>query len=150
MLKFGQKEVKTKDFFGQRQITNLFTIDISKVVVSDKVPCSNGKDCRYIIAYQANEALMPVFIKTPKNIFSYGFSQYGKNSAYTMSFSVFEEKVWKTQYKTIWNEVESQLPEKMETELIKREGRYVNDKFKKWKERIKTNFHGQDMSYNIH
>ena len=150
MLKFGQKKVATKDFFGQRQITDLFTIDISKVVVSDKVPCNNGKDCRYIIGYQANEALMPVFIKTPKNIFSYGVSQYDKNSAYTMPFSVFEEKVWKTQYKTIWNEVESHLSEKMETELIKREGRYVNGKFKTWKERIKTNFHGQDMSYNIH
>ena len=93
MLKFGQKKVATKDFFGQRQITDLFTIDISKVVVSDKVPCNNGKDCRYIIGYQANEALMPVFIKTPKNIFSYGVSQYSKNSAYTMPFSVFEEKV---------------------------------------------------------
>ena len=33
MLKFGQKEVITKDFYGQRQTTDLFTIDISKVVV---------------------------------------------------------------------------------------------------------------------
>ena len=28
---------------------------------------------------------------------------------------------------------------------IKREGRYVNDKLKTWKERIKINFHGQDV-----
>ena len=44
------------------------------------------------------------------------------------------------QYKMIWNEVESQLFEKMATEPIKREGRYVNGKLKTWKERIKTNF----------
>ena len=37
MLKFGQKEVTTKDFYGQRQITDIFTIDVNKVVVSDKV-----------------------------------------------------------------------------------------------------------------
>ena len=37
MLKFRQKEVATKDFYGQRQITDIFTIDVNKVVVSDKV-----------------------------------------------------------------------------------------------------------------
>ena len=33
-----------------------------------------------------------------------------------MSFNVSEEKIWKTQYKKNWNEVESQLFEKMLTE----------------------------------
>ena len=92
MLKFGQKEVTTKDFYGQRQITDIFSIDINKVVVSDKVSCNNGKDFRYIVGYQVNEALIPLFIKTPKNIFSYGVSQYHKSSAYTMSFNISEEK----------------------------------------------------------
>ena len=102
MLKFGQKEVTTKDFYGQRQITDIFTIDVNKVVVSDKVSCNNGKDCRYIVGYQVDGALIPPFIKTPKNIFSYGVSQYDKNSAYTMSFNVSEEKEWVVQYKKIW------------------------------------------------
>ena len=35
MLKFGQKEVTTKDFYGQRQITDIFTIDVNTLVVSD-------------------------------------------------------------------------------------------------------------------
>ena len=70
--------------YGQGKITDIFTIDVTKVVLSDKVPCNNGKGCHYI-GYQANEALMPLFIKTPKNIFSYGVSQYDKNSAYTIS-----------------------------------------------------------------
>ena len=150
MLKFGQKEVTIKDFYGQRQITDIFTIDLNKVVVSDKVSCNNGKVYRYIVGYQVDGALIPVFIKTPKNIFSYGVSQYNKNSAYTMSFNASEEEVWETQYKKIWNEVESQLFEKMATEPIKREGSYVNGKLKTWKERIKTNFHGQDVPYNMY
>ena len=37
-----------KDFHGQRQITDIFMIDANKVVVSNKVSCNNGKDCRYI------------------------------------------------------------------------------------------------------
>ena len=76
--------------------------------------------------------------------------QYDKNSAYTMSFNVFEENKWVSQYKKIWNEVVSQLFEKMTTEPIKTEGRYVNGKLKTWKERIKTNFHGQDVPYDIY
>ena len=74
-------------------------INVNKVVVSDKVSCNNGKDCRYIVGYQVDGALIPLFIKTPKTIFSYGVSQYDKNSAYTMSFNVFEAKEWAFQYK---------------------------------------------------
>ena len=51
MFKFGQKEVTTKVFYGQRQINDIFTIDVNKLVVSDKVACNNGKDCRYIVGY---------------------------------------------------------------------------------------------------
>ena len=93
MLKFGQKEIMTKDFYGQRQVTDIFTIDVDKVVASDKVACNNGKDCCYIVGYQVDgETIMPLFIKTPKNIFSYGVSKYDKNSPYAMSFNVSVEK----------------------------------------------------------
>ena len=142
MFKFGQKEVTAKEFYSQRQITDIFTIDINKVVVSDKVSCNNGKDCRYIVGYQVDGGMIPLFIKTPKNIFSYGVSQYNKNSAYTMSFNVSETKDWVSQYKKICNEVESQLFEKLATETIKGEGKYVYGKLKTWKECIKKNFHG--------
>ena len=69
-----------------------------------------------------------MFIKTPTDIFSYGVSQYYKNSAYEMSFNISEEEAWKTEYTKIWNEVESQLFEKLMTGPIKREGRCINDK----------------------
>ena len=82
MLKFGQKEVTTKDFYRQRQITDIFTINVNMVVVSDKVPCNNVKDCSYIVGPQVVGALIPLFIKTPKNIFSYGVSLYDKNCLY--------------------------------------------------------------------
>ena len=141
MLKFGQKEVTTKDLHGQRQITDIFTIDVNKLVVSDKVPCNNGKDCHYIVGYLVDEGLVPLFIMTPKNI---------KSSVYTMSFNVSEAKEWVSQYKKIWNEFEPQLFAKMVTEQIKVEGRYFHGKLKTWKEHIKTNFHGQDVTYDMY
>ena len=148
MLKFGQKEVTNKDFYGQRQITDVFTIDVNKLVISDKVSCNNEKDCRYIVGYQADGVLMPLFIKTPKNIFSYGVSQYDKNSAYIMSFNVSKEKGWVSQHKNIWNESESQLFEKLATEPIK--GKNIHDKLKTWKKDIKTNFHDQIVPYDMY
>ena len=84
-------------------------IDVNKVVVSDKVQCNNEKDCRYIADYQVDDALIPLSIKTRINKFSHGVSQYNKNSTYTMSFNVSDEKGWVAQYKKIWNEIESQL-----------------------------------------
>ena len=92
-------------------------MDVNQLVVSAKVPCSNGKDCRYIVGYQIDEALIPLFIKTPKNVLSLDVSQYDKNSSYTMSFSVSEEKEGMSQYKKIWNKIESQLFEKLATIL---------------------------------
>ena len=62
-MKFGQKEVTTKEFYGQRQIMDIFTIDVNKLVVSDKVSCNNGKDSRFIVGYQVDEALITLFIK---------------------------------------------------------------------------------------
>ena len=79
------------------------------MVVSDKVSRNNRKNCRYIVGYQVDETPIPLFIRTPRNTFSYGVSQYDENSAYTMSFNVSEEKEWVPQYKKIWNEIESQL-----------------------------------------
>ena len=70
--------------------------------------------------YQVDEVLMPLFIKTPKNIFSYGVLQCDKNSAYRMPFTVLEKKEWMSQYRKIWNEVESKLFEKLVTEPIKK------------------------------
>ena len=67
-----------------------------------------------------------------------------------MPFKVSEEKEWVSQYKKIWNEVESQLFEKLVTEPIKGKDRYVHGKLKTWKERIKTNFHGQGVSHDMY
>ena len=56
-LKFGQEEVASKDFHKQRQLTDISVMQV------------NG------------EVIMLLFIKRPKNIFSYSVSQYDKNSA---------------------------------------------------------------------
>ena len=84
-FKFGQIEVASIYSYKQSQITDIFKIDINKMVLSDKVPCNNEKDLKFIVGYQVGrKTMIPLSIKTPKNIFSYGVSQYVKNSTYTM------------------------------------------------------------------
>ena len=57
---------------------------------------------------------------------------------------------WVCQYKKILNEVESQLFEKLATDPVKGEGKYIHGKLKMWKKRIKTNFHGQDVPHGMY
>ena len=62
-FEFGQREVASKEFLKQRQVTNIFIIDVKKVVVSDKMLHNNRKDWRYIVGYQVfEETMIPLFI----------------------------------------------------------------------------------------
>ena len=54
------------------------------------------------------------------------------------------------QYKKIWSKLELQLFQKLVTEPIKREDRCVYGKLKTWKECIKTNFHGEDVTCDMY
>ena len=67
-----------------------------------------------------------------------------------MSLNVSEAKEWVSQCKKIWDDVESQLFEKLATVQLKGEGKYVHGKLKTWKECIKANFHGEDVPYELY
>ena len=43
-FKFGRINITSKDFYKQNQVTSIFTIDVNKVMVSDKNASINGKD----------------------------------------------------------------------------------------------------------
>ena len=86
------------------------------MVLSDKVSCNYGKDCRYIVGYQVND-ITPLFIKTSKNIFSYDVSQCDKDCACTMSFNVSEAAEWVSRsYLKNWQQ--NRYKEKANTSMI--------------------------------
>ena len=120
-------------------------------MLSYKVPYNSEKEWKYIVGYQvARKTMIPLIAKTPENVSSYGVSQYVKNFTYTMSFNVSEALEWVLQYRNIWNDVESQLFEKLIAEPINREGKYMHGKLKTYKEGIKTNFYGQDAPFDMY
>ena len=61
-----------------------------------------------------------------------------------MLFNMSEEKTWNTQYKKIWNKIESQLFEKLAKEPIK--DIKVHGKLKTWKKRHKNKFSWSNCS----
>ena len=44
-------KVESNNIHKQRQITDALTVDVNKVVLSDKVSYINGKAWRYIVGY---------------------------------------------------------------------------------------------------
>ena len=85
--------------------------------VSNNMSRNNEKDWWYNVSYHVDgEIIIPLFIKTPKDIFSYDVSQSVNNSAYTMSVNAFEVTRWVLQYRNIWNKVEVQLFENLTAE----------------------------------
>ena len=101
-FKFRQKEIASKDFHKQKKATDIFMSNVNKVVIYNKVSCNNEKDWQYIIGNQVDgETIISLFIKTPKNIFSYGISQYKKKLTYTISYKVSEVREWVLHYRNI-------------------------------------------------
>ena len=149
MLQFGQKSVDSKDFYRSKRIIDVSNIDLDKIVVSNSISCNKGKDQRFVVGYEDDEKIIALYIKTPPKVFSYGVSQYSENSAWNMGFNVEDHEDWQDDYNKIWKAVEEQLFITCTGDPIK-EGRYLNAKVKVWKDKIRTNFHGNKIPYNQH
>ena len=44
LFKFNQKKVEAKDFHRKKLLTNMLTIHVNKIVITDKVSRNKGKD----------------------------------------------------------------------------------------------------------
>lgn len=69
-FRFGEAEIASKAFHKDRQVTNIFAIDLNKATASDRVSCSRAKLWQYILGYGVDEEMIILLsMKTPKNIF---------------------------------------------------------------------------------
>ena len=102
-FKFAQVSVSSKDFYKRKQFTDLCSLDYDKVVVSDPIQCNNGKDKRCVMGCETSNGIIPLYIKTPKNVFNNGVRQCSENSEYTMSFDFNAHKDWVEKYKLVWD-----------------------------------------------
>ena len=146
--KFGQVTVSTKEFY-EAVVIDIKTLNIDNILVSDPIT-DNKKGKRYIIGYNIDGKIVALRIKTPKNVYSYGVSQYSETSKWCMSFNLESHNEWLEKYKKIWGVVEAQLVQCLTTEVVSK-GKYINLKLNMYGDKIAVKYHdGKEVPYDKH
>ena len=146
--KFGQVTISSKEFY-EAVVIDIKTLNIANIVVSDPIT-DNKKGKRYIIGYNIDGKIVALRIKTPKNVYSYGVSQYSETSKWCMSFNLEGHNEWIVKYKKIWEAVEAQLFQCLTTDVVSN-CKYINPKLNMYGDKIAVKYHdGKEVPYDKH
>ena len=80
-----------------------------------------------MVGYKIDEKIVALRVKTPKNIFSFGVSQYNTGSPWNMGFYLEGHEGWLEKYRNIWVAVEEQVFQTFTKEPVNKEW-YINPK----------------------
>ena len=126
-IKLGDKEVDKKEFYSSKKAISLDSIDLSKIVVSNKWKINDTK-YKYFCGYLNNVAIQPLcVILLQLNGYIKYFDDGGKN----MSFVTDDEEVYE-KYNEIWELVRKLLKVKFPVNPI-RDDKYIIAKLKIFK-----------------
>ena len=103
-IKFGNKEVNKKEFYLSKQAISLDSVDLSKIVVSNKWKI-NDKTYKHICGYLNNDTIQPLCVILPQMD---GYIKYFDDGGKNMSFVTDDEKIYK-KYNEIWEVVRNLL-----------------------------------------
>ena len=103
-IKFGNKEVNKKEFYSSKQDISLDSVDLNKIVVSNKWEI-NDKTYKHICGYLNNDTIQPLCVILPQMD---GYIKYFDDGGKNMSFVTDDEKIYK-KYNEIWEVVRNLL-----------------------------------------
>ena len=103
-IKFGNKEVNKKEFDSSKQAISLDSVDLNKIVVSNKWKI-NDKTYKYICGYLNNDTIQPLCFILPEMD---EYIKYFDNGVKNMSFVTDDEKIYK-KYNEIWEVIRNLL-----------------------------------------
>ena len=89
-IKFGNKEVNKKEFYSSKQAISLDSVDLNKIVVSNKWKI-NDTTCKYICEYLNNDTIQPLCVILPQMD---GYIKYFDDGGKNMSFVTDDEKIY--------------------------------------------------------
>ena len=139
-LKFNNIKVNKNFFYKSKQAIDLDSVDIGKIVVSDRFKHSE-EGSKYFIGYREYEIVKPLCIILPQmNSYIKYFGNGGKN----MSFLIKNDEVWQ-KYEDIWDVIKNKLNIKFHSQPIY-ENKYLKAKVREFNGNIKTNFLGNNVS----
>ena len=90
-IKFGDKEVDKKEFYSSKQAIPLGSIDLCKIVISNKSKI-NDTTSKYLCGYLNNDIIQPLCVILPQ---MNGYIKYFDNGGKNMSFVTDDEEVYK-------------------------------------------------------
>ena len=103
-IKFGDKEVNKKEFYSSKQATSLNSVDLNKIVVSNKWKINDTTN-KYLCGYLINDVIEPLCVILPQMS---GYIKYFEDGGKNMSFVTDDEKVYE-KYNEIWEVVRKLL-----------------------------------------
>ena len=133
-IKFGDKAVDKKEFYSSKQAISLDSIDLSKIVVSNKWKI-NDTTYKYSCGYLNNDVMQPLCVTLLQMS---GCIKYFDDGGKNMSFVTDDEEVYK-KYNEIWEVVRKLLKVKFTVNPI-RDDKYVIAKLKIFNGTNRTTF----------
>ena len=138
--KFGDKEVDKKNFYSSKQAISLDSIDLDKIVVSNKWKI-NETTYKYLCGYLNNDVTQPLCVILPQ---MHGYIKYFDNDSKNMTFVTNNEKVY-DKYNEIW---EVLLKVKFAVNAV-REDKFLLAKLKIFNKINRTTFNDDNNKNNI-
>ena len=138
-LKFNNIIVNKKKFHMFKNAIDLMSVNVNKIVVSDKF--NHNEDCfKYFIGYQKGEIVRPLCIILPQ---MNGYIKYFEYGNPNMSFLIKDDEFGE-RYEQIWDMIKSKLKIKFHSKPVY-EYKYLKTKVKEYDGTIKTNFLGNGI-----
>ena len=89
-IKFGDKEVDKKEFYSSKQAISLDSIDLDKIVVSNKWKI-NETTYKYLCGFLNKDVTQPLCVILPQ---MHGYIKYFDHGGKNMTFVTDNEKVY--------------------------------------------------------
>ena len=122
--KFGDKKVDKKEFYSSKQAISLDSVDLNKIVVSNKWKI-NDTTYKYLCGYLNNDTIQPLCVILPQ---MNGNIKYFDDGGKNMSFVTDDEEIYE-KYNEIWEVVRKFLKLKFTVGSV-RDDKYIIAKLK--------------------
>ena len=123
-IKFGDKEVNKKEFYSSKQAIPLDSVDLDKIVVSNKWKINDTR-YKYLCGYLNNDTIQPLCVILPQ---MNGNIKYFDDGGKNMSFVTDDEEIYE-KYSEIWEVVRKLLKVKFTVGPF-RDDKYIIAKLK--------------------
>ena len=142
-IKFGDKEVDKKEFYSSKQAISLDSVDLDKIVVSNKWKI-NETTYKYLCGYSNNHVIQPLCVILPQ---MHGYIKYFDDGGKNMTFVTDNEKVY-NKYNEIWEVIRKLLKVKFAANPV-RDDKYLIAKLKMFNKINRTTFSDDNNKNNI-